>query len=55
MLVLWSGWIVGARTIDSEAHMLWSFELFAWSLLNLLYMVTALTAKRAFEKADQSS
>ena len=55
MLVLWSGWIVGARTIDSEAHTLWSFELFAWSLLNLLYMVTALTAKRAFEKADQSS
>jgi hypothetical protein len=55
ILVLWSGWIVGARTIDSEAHTLWSFELFAWSLLNLLYMVTALTAKRAFEKADQSS
>ena len=32
-----------------------SFEIFGWALLNLLYMVTALTAKRAFEKADQPS
>jgi len=55
MLVLWSGWIVGARTIDPAAHALWSFEIFGWALLNLLYMVTALTAKRAFEKADQPS
>ncbi len=55
LLVLWIGWIVGARTIDPESHTLWSFELFAWSLLNLLYMVTVLTAKRAFEKADQPS
>jgi hypothetical protein len=53
ILVLWSGWIVGARTIDPAAHALWSFEIFGWALLNLLYMVTALSAKRAFEKADQ--
>ena len=55
ILVLWSGWIVGARSIDPAAHALWSFELFGWALLNLLYMVTALTAKRAFEKADSGA
>jgi hypothetical protein len=55
ILVLWSGWIVGARSIDPVAHALWSFELFGWALLNLLYMVTALTAKRAFEKADNGA
>jgi hypothetical protein len=54
-LVLWCGWIIGSRSVDPAAHALWSFELFGWALLNLLYMVTALTAKRAFEKADSTS
>ncbi len=53
VLVLWCGWIVGIRSVDPGAHALWSFELFGWSLLNLLYMATALTAKRAFEKAEK--
>ena len=51
LLVCWSGWILAARSIDPSSHALWSFELFGWALLNLLYMVTALTAKRTFEKA----
>jgi len=26
-------------------------ELFSWSMLNLIFMVTAMTAKRTFEKS----
>ncbi len=51
-LLVWVLWIGVARYLDPLAHSLWSFELFGWALLNLLYMATVLTAKRTFEKTD---
>lgn len=55
VLVIWVGLIVSARMVDSNSHHLWPFEIFAWSMLNMIYMVAAMTAKRIFEKADQES
>jgi len=52
VLAAWSGWIVIARLLSTTAHPYWLLEIFAWSMLALLYMATAMTAKRQFEKAD---
>lgn len=51
-LLAWVAWVGVSRYLDSSAHSLWSFELFGWALINLLYMATVLTAKRTFEKSE---
>ena len=51
-LVLWGGLIAVAKLLDSSAHELWTLEIFAWAMINLIYMVTAMTAKRMFAKHD---
>lgn len=52
-LGLWAGIIVLSRLADPQSHRLWPFEIFAWAMLNMIYMVALMTAKRVFEKADQ--
>ena len=51
-LLVWMAWVSVSRYLYPNAHSLWSFELFGWALLNLLYMATVLTAKRTFEKTE---
>jgi len=51
-LLLWGAFIVVAKLLDSSAHELWTLEIFAWAMINLIYMVTAMTAKRMFAKSD---
>ncbi len=51
-LIVWSGIIVTAKVIDPSTHMLWTLEIFAWAMINMIYMVTAMTAKRIFAKRD---
>jgi peptidoglycan/LPS O-acetylase OafA/YrhL len=51
-LLLWGALIVVAKQIDANAHDLWALEIFAWAMINLIYMVTAMTAKRMFAKRD---
>ncbi|MEX0963003.1 MAG: hypothetical protein WDZ52_03035 [Pseudohongiellaceae bacterium] len=51
-LLLWSAIILTAKAIDPSSHMLWQLEIFAWAMLNMIYMVTAMTAKRMFAKRD---
>jgi high-affinity Fe2+/Pb2+ permease len=41
-----------ARVMDPQSHTLWLFEVFAWAMLNMVYMVSVFTAKRMLEKAD---
>jgi hypothetical protein len=41
--------------LDATAHELWALEIFAWAMINLIYMVTAMTAKRMFVKHDGES
>lgn len=54
-LAIWSSIIIAAKLIDPKAHGLWPLELFAWSMLNMIYMVSLMTIKRIFEKADAAA
>ena len=51
-LLLWAALILATRQLDANAHELWALEIFAWAMINLIYMVTAMTAKRMFAKRD---
>ena len=51
-LLLWAALILATRQLDATAHELWALEIFAWAMINLIYMVTAMTAKRMFAKRD---
>jgi len=44
--------IVTARLDDPGSHRLWPFELFAWAMANMIYMVIVMTAKRKLDKHD---
>jgi peptidoglycan/LPS O-acetylase OafA/YrhL len=44
--------IAFARLGDNISHELWPLEIFAWAMLNMIYMVGLMTTKRIFEKAD---
>lgn len=52
LLGFWCSWIVVAKLLDPVSHELWLLEIFGWAMLTMLYMATAMTAKRQFEKAD---
>jgi hypothetical protein len=52
VLTVWSSIIIASKLIDPLAHRLWQLELFAWAMLNMIYMVALMTTKRIFEKAD---
>ncbi len=54
-LMLWGLIIVVAKQLDASAHELWTLEIFAWSMINMIYMVTAMTAKRMFAKRDDEA
>ena len=51
-LLIWVAVIALAKMASADAHALWPFEIFAWAMLCMIYMVTAMTAKRMFEKKD---
>ena len=51
-LLLWGTLIFVAKQLDASTHELWALEIFAWAMINLIYMVTAMTAKRMFAKRD---
>lgn len=51
-LLVWVVIIIVSKLNSAESHQLWPFEIFAWAMITLIYMVTMMTAKRAFEKKD---
>jgi len=51
-LFLWGLLIVVSKQLDASTHELWTFEIFAWAMINMIYMVTAMTAKRMFARRD---
>ena len=53
VLLIWIALIVFSRMGGSEAHQLWPLEIFAWAMLNMIYMVALMTSKRILEKADE--
>tara|TARA_B110000858_G_scaffold143001_1_gene162377 strand:- start:4186 stop:4608 length:423 start_codon:yes stop_codon:yes gene_type:complete len=54
-LLLWGVLIVVAKQLNESAHELWALEIFAWAMINMIYMVTAMTAKRMFAKRDDAA
>jgi len=51
-LLFWAALVLATKQLDATAHELWALEIFAWAMINLIYMVTAMTAKRIFAKRD---
>ena len=51
-LLLWLVVIVTGRADDAGSHRLWPFELFAWAMANMIYMVIVMTAKRKIDQHD---
>ena len=55
VLLLWLGVIIVSRAMATGSHALWPLELFAWAMLNMIYMVSIMTIKRMFAKADEDN
>lgn len=53
ILGLWIAVIVVDRFENPDAQRLWALEIFAWAMLNMIYMVTVMTVKRVLDKAEQ--
>ena len=49
-LGIWILVIVVGKLQSADSHNLWSFELFAWEMMNMVYMVRVMTIKRIIEK-----
>ena len=49
-LGIWILVIIVGKLQSADSHNLWSFELFAWAMMNMVYMVTIMTIKRIIEK-----
>ena len=55
VLVLLIVIIVTAQIGNPQSHRLWSLEIFAWAMLNMVYMVAVMTIKRILEKEDDKN
>lgn len=55
VLLAWVALIGLSRYFDPGSHRLWPFEIFAWAMLNMIYMVAAMTTKRILAKADEEN
>ena len=53
ILLIWVGFIALSRLGDGQGHRLWPLEIFAWAMINMIYMVAIMAAKRVFIKADE--
>lgn len=54
-LGIWILVIIVGKLQSADSHNLWSFELFAWAMMNMVYMVTVMTIKRIIEKNEDPS
>jgi thiol:disulfide interchange protein len=54
-LLAWLLIISISKVLIPGSHELWTLEIFAWAMLNMIYMVTAMTAKRVFAKKEQEN
>lgn len=52
-LGIWLVVILLSKLLAPDSHRLWPFEVFAWAMLNMIYMAGLMTARRLFEKADK--
>jgi hypothetical protein len=55
VLLLWLAVIIVSRVLTTDSHALWPLEIFTWAMLNMIYMVSIMTIKRMFAKADEDN
>jgi hypothetical protein len=55
ILLLWIVTLGLSALGEGLGGRLWALELFIWSMLTMVYMVSAMTIKRIFEKKDQET
>ena len=55
VLGAWVTIIVLAKLQSFDSHRLWPFEIFAWSMINMVYMVSIMTIKRILDKDSLSN
>jgi predicted ferric reductase len=55
VLLLWLAVITISKILTTGSRALWPLEMFAWAMLNMIYMVSIMTIKRMFAKADEDS
>ena len=55
LLAVWISIIIFSKFQSADSHRLWPFELFAWAMFNMVYMVTVMTIKRIIQKGDENA
>ena len=55
IIAVWMSVIVFSKLQSTDSHRLWPFELFAWAMFNMVYMVTVMTIKRIIEKGEEKT
>ena len=55
VLLLWLAVITISKILTTGSRALWPLEMFAWAMLNMIYMVSIMTIKRMFAKADEDN
>ena len=55
ILAFWTLVIIGSRLFNDDAHRLWPLEIFAWAMLNLIYMQILMIAKKNLDKVKEQN
>ena len=55
ILAFWILIIIGSRLFNDDAHRLWPLEIFAWAMLNLIYMQILMIAKKNLDKVKEQN
>jgi len=55
ILAIWIAVILATKLADPTSHQLWTFEILAWSMTTSVYLACLMTAKRIFDRSDQSN
>lgn len=55
ILAFWILIIIGSRLFNDDAHRLWPLEIFAWAMLNLIYMQILMIAKKNKDKVKEQN
>ena len=55
ILAFWILIIIGSRLFNDDAHRLWPLEIFAWAMLNLIYMQILMIAKKNLGKVIEQN
>ena len=52
VLLAWSLVILATKALQPGSHPMWELELFSWAMLNMIYMVVMLTARKVISREE---